>query len=121
MKEDTLDSNAPTDALVQRPMLEDMAGIFLGGDSSPTNPLANPLHADLEVLPLILIHVEGAETLLDDSRRFVTQAEDAGIDTTLLVVPEQQHVFPFLAGRSPEADRVVERMSEWVRPKLGLD
>ena len=121
MQGDSLDSNEPTDALVNRAILEDMAGMFLADADAQTDPLANPLYADLEGLPPMLIHVGGAETLLDDSRQFATQAEDAGVDVTVEVEPEMQHVYPFLAGRAPEGDRAVERMGEWVRPKLGLE
>jgi hypothetical protein len=39
---------------------------------------------------------------------------------TVEAVPHVPHVYPYMAGRDPEADRAVERMGEWVRPKLGL-
>jgi len=43
-----------------------------------------------------------------------------GVDVTLEVVPEMQHVFQFLAGTAPEADAAIRRLADWVRPKLGL-
>jgi hypothetical protein len=36
------------------------------------------------------------------------------------VFEEQQHTFQMAAGRAPEADEAIRRLSEWVRPKLGL-
>lgn len=119
-KGETLETNAGTDALVQRPILEGMSGMFLGPDGSPLDPLANPLHSDPAGLPPIFMNAGGAETLLDDARRFAESARRAGVDVTLDVVPEMQHVFPFLAGRAPEADRAIADMAAWVRPKLGL-
>lgn len=116
---DSLDSNASSDALVHRGLVEMMANAFLG-DGSAKDPLANPLYADLTGLPPVLIHVSEHEALLDDTRRFAADAEEAGVDVTVETEPEMQHVYPYLAGRAPEADRAVERMGEWVRPKVGL-
>ncbi|MPY93572.1 MAG: alpha/beta hydrolase fold domain-containing protein [Acidimicrobiia bacterium] len=115
----TLDSRAGTDVLVQREILLGMAGMFLGTGSA-TDALANPLYADPTGLPPMFVQVGDHETLLDDSNRFVDKARAAGVDVTLEVVPEMQHVFHFLAGRAPEADEAIARLGAWVRPKLGL-
>jgi len=112
-------TNAGVDVLVQRDILLAMAGMFLG-DASPQDPLANPLYADPTGLPPILIQVGGSETLLDDSNRFAAMVKDAGVDCTVEVYPEMQHVFHFLAGRAREADEAIAAMAAWVRPKLGL-
>ncbi|WP_318571159.1 alpha/beta hydrolase fold domain-containing protein [Salinigranum marinum] len=116
---DSLDSNASTDALVQRGLVEVMADLFLG-DGSPTDPLASPLHADLTGVPPVLIHVGSGEALVDDARRFAAKAETSGVDVTVEVVPDVQHAFAYSAGRESEADHAVERMGAWVRPTLGL-
>ena len=94
---------ADADVLVQRDVLLNMAMMFLG-DSPASDPLANPLYADPRGLPPMLIQVGDHETLLDDSHRFARLATDAGVDVTVEVEPEMQHVFHFLAGRAPEAD-----------------
>ena len=60
------------------------------------------------------------EALLDDSRALAELARKSGVDVTLEVVPEMQHVFQFLAGTAPEADAAIRRLADWVRPKLGL-
>jgi acetyl esterase/lipase len=116
---ESVDENASTDVLVQRGLAETMADLFMG-DGSPRDPLANPLHADLTGLPPVLIHVGSTEALLDDSRRFAARAEASGTDVTIEVVPDVQHAFPYSAGRTRKADRAVERIGDWVRPKLGL-
>jgi acetyl esterase/lipase len=118
-KGETLDSRAALDVLVQRDVLLGMAGMFLG-PNPPTDPLANPLYADPKGLPPMLIQVGDHESLLDDAQRFARRAEEAGVDVTLEVEPEMQHVYQFLAGRAPEADAAIARMAAWVRPKLGL-
>jgi epsilon-lactone hydrolase len=116
---ESVTTNAAVDALVQHDILLAMAGMFLGG-ASPRDPLANPLHADPTGLPPMLIQVGGSETLLDDSTRFAAKATAPGVDCTVEVYPEMQHVFHFLAGRAPEADDALAAMAAWVRPKLGL-
>ena len=116
---ETLKTNADKDCLVQKEVLEGMAGMFLGGASSK-DPLANLLCANLSGLPPIYIQVGGDETLLDDSLRFEKKARAAGVDVKVDVCPEMQHVFQFMAGKAPEADEAVQKMADWVKPKLGL-
>ena len=119
-KGETLDSRAEVDVLVQREILQGMATMFLGEGGPATDPLANPLFADPTGLPPMLIQVGDHECLLDDSVRFAEGARSAGVDVTVEVEPEMQHVFHFLAGRAPEADKAIDRLAAWVRPKLGL-
>lgn len=119
-KGETLDTNAATDALVQRPILEAMSAMFLGSNGSAIDPLANPLYADPSGLPPIYLTAGGAETLLDNAQRFAAKAREAGVDVTLDEVPEMQHVFAFLAGRAPEADSSIADIASWARPRLGL-
>lgn len=113
-------TNADKDLLVTRDTIEMMAATFLGEGGNRRDPLANPLYADLKGLPPIYIQTGADETLLDDSRRLAERARAAGVDVTLDIVPEMQHVFQFLAGAAPEADAAIARLAHWVRPKLGL-
>ncbi len=113
-------TNADKDLLVTRETIEMMAGTFLGEAGNRRDPLANPLYADLAGLPPLYIQTGADETLLDDSRRLAERARQAGVDATLEIVPEMQHVFQFLAGTAPEADQAIGRLAQWVRPKLGL-
>lgn len=110
----TLDSNDASDALVKRPLLEAMAGMFLAGQSA-TDPLANPLHADFSGYPALYINAGSVETLLDDAQRLHTLATQAGVNSTLSVVNGMQHVFPFLAGRAPEADAEIQKIAAWYK------
>jgi monoterpene epsilon-lactone hydrolase len=116
---DSMTTNAEVDVLVSKEMAQAMASTFLG-DASPKDPLANPLHADLTGMPPMYIQVGGFEALLDDSVRFEQKATAAGIDIKLDIYPEMQHVFQFMAGFAPESDDAIEKMAQWVRPKLGL-
>jgi epsilon-lactone hydrolase len=117
---ETLATNRDKDVLVQKEVVEIMAQTFLGEGGNRRDPLANPLYADLGGLPPLCIQVGGDETLLDDSRRLAERARNSGVDVTLEVFPEMQHVFHFAAGYAPEADDAIQKLARWVRPKLGL-
>jgi acetyl esterase/lipase len=120
MTGESLVSNRERDVLVQKEVVEIMAMTFLGDGGDRRDPLANPLYADLKGLPPMYIQVGGDETLLDDSRRLAERAREAGIEVTLDIFPEMQHVFHFAAGYAPEADDAIRKLALWVRPKLGL-
>ena len=116
----TLETNAGTDALVQRGVVESMAAMFLGESGSPTDPLANPLHADPTGLPPIYLTAGTHEALQDNAERFADIARNADVDVTIELSEGMQHVYPFMAGRAPEADATIAKVGEWLRPKLGL-
>ena len=119
-KGDTYESNAQVDALVGRETMIMLAQMFLAG-TSPTDPTVSPLYADLTGLPPTYIVVGGHETLLDDARQFAERARHAGVDVTVIEVPEMQHVFTFMAGRAPEADNAISAIATWTRSRVGLD
>jgi acetyl esterase/lipase len=117
---ETFERNAEKDLIVTRDMIRTMAGAFLGEGGNRQDPLANPLLADLKGFPPMYIQTGADETLLDDSRKLADLARKSGVDVTIEVVPEMQHVFQFLAGTAPEGDAAIHRLADWVRPKLGL-
>jgi epsilon-lactone hydrolase len=116
----TFETNAEKDLIVTRDLIQGMASSFLGEGGNRRDPLANPLHADLRGFPPMYIQTGADETLLDDSRKLADLARKFGVDVTLEIVPEMQHVFQFLAGTAPEADAAIMRLAIWVGPKLGL-
>jgi acetyl esterase/lipase len=111
----TLQTNAATDALVSKAVLEAMSGMFLGEKGSRTNPLANPLKASYTGFPRLYINAGSLETLLDNASDLAGIAKAAGVDVTLSVVDGMQHVFPFLAGRAAEADDEMRRIAQWFK------
>jgi monoterpene epsilon-lactone hydrolase len=111
----TLETNSATDALVGKPILEAMAGMFLGGKTDPRDPLANPLENDFKNFPPLYIAAGGDETLLSDSETLHAKAKAQGVKTVLSVVPGMQHVFPALSGRAPEADQELGRIAAWYK------
>ena len=111
----TLESKAATDVLVQRPILEGMRGMFLGETTATDHPIASPLMSDFQDYPPLYINAGSDETLLDDALRLHDKASSAGVNSTISVAEGMQHVFPFLAGRAPEADEEIARIAEWYK------
>ncbi len=100
---------------------EALVSMLLPARIDRKDPLVSPLYADLSGLAPAYVQVGGAEMLLDDARRFAERAREAGVKVELDVFADQQHTFQMMAGRAPEADEAIARLSEWVRPHLGLD
>ena len=109
------DTNATHDLLGSRDATLHFIDLFLGPDGDRRDPLANPLHADPAGLPPILLQTGGYDVLLDDSTRFAAIAHAAGVDVTLQITPNQQHVFHFMAGRHSDADRAIQAAAAWLR------
>lgn len=116
---DSMTTNTDADVIVQKPGLLSMAASFLG-EANPRDPLASPLYGDYTGLAPIYIQVGGDETLLDDSTRVAEKAKAAGVDVRLDVFPEMQHVFQTSVGNIPEATEAVQRIADYLRPRLGL-
>lgn len=111
---ETLETNCSTDTLVNRSMLESLATTYLA-DALPTNPLANPLRANLAGLPPVYVNAGSSEALLSDTTRFAEAAKRAGVDVTVSIVEGMQHVFPCLAGRARVADDELANVAMWHR------
>ncbi|WP_436700699.1 alpha/beta hydrolase [Nocardioides sp. BYT-33-1] len=114
----TLDTNDATDFLITREGLQANIDRYLGGVCDPTEPLANPLYADLTGFPRLYICAGSVESLLDDSVRLDELARKHDVDVTLSVGEGQQHVFPFLAGRTERADQEITAIAAWYRAGL---
>ncbi|MCC8927031.1 MULTISPECIES: alpha/beta hydrolase fold domain-containing protein [Nocardiaceae] len=112
-KGQTLISNNDTDALITSELLEGMIAGVLGGTVDPTTPLANPLYADFAGFPRMYLTAGSVESLLDNATRVAERAEAAGVDVTLSIGEGQQHVYPFLAGRSALVDQELAQLSTW--------
>jgi epsilon-lactone hydrolase len=117
---ETLDTNAHTDARITREYAERIVDLVMPKGMSRSLPQVNPLHADLMGFPPVYLAVGGYEALLDDSTRFESRARNAGVDVTLEISAGQQHIYPLMAGRSPEADETIHRIARWLRQHLNL-
>ncbi len=121
MRSKTLKSNAETDALLSRPLLEIFRESWIGGTGVAMNdPRVNPLYADLSGLPPIMVYYGAHDLLAGEAIEFGTRAKSFGLDVSLHSLPEGQHNFIFGAGRVPEVDQAISEMARWLRFKLGL-
>ena len=116
----TLDTNAQFDTLVKRQLCEDMAAAYVQGSGAASDPRANPLLADLTGFPPVYMTASTTESLFDNGERFVARAREAGVDATFAVEDGQQHVYQFMAGRAPEADRSIAEAGAWLAARLGI-
>jgi epsilon-lactone hydrolase len=120
MKSETLQSNAETDVLISRPLLEAFREWWIGGTGvALDDPRVNLLHADLSGLPPIMVYYGAHEMLAGEAIAFATRAKDHGVDVTLCSLPEGQHNFILGAGRVPEVDRAIGEIGAWLGSKLG--
>ena len=111
-------TNAESDPLIDREMVDNMAATYLG-DRSRTTPLASPFYADLRGLPPLLLQVGGAEVLLDDSIRFAERAKEAGVNVTLKVWDDMPHIWQCFASFLPEARQALDQCGEFVKKHTG--
>lgn len=77
------------------------------------NPLAAPLHGDLEGLPPLLLQVGSRDILQSDSTRFAERARAAGVEVTLEIeegLIHVWHMFPDV----PEAQNAIERVGAFI-------
>jgi acetyl esterase/lipase len=119
--DESYEANRDRDPFFLRESVRQFAGMFLGVDGDPRDPLASPLYADLAGLGPLYIQVGGAETLLGDAVRLAGHAGTCGVEVRIDVFPAMLHTFQMAAGRAPEADDAIRRMAAWVRPRLGLE
>ncbi len=110
-------TRAAADRMITPDGVKEAAGWYLAGQD-PRHPYASPVHADLQGLPPILIHVGDAEILLDDSTRFAARARAAGVEVTLEVWDDMPHCWHTFAGLLPEADQAVERIGRWLQERI---
>ena len=119
LKNDAITSNAKTDKLLSKPILERFREAWLGAtDTAWNDPRVNLLYADLAGLPPIQVYYGEHELLVGEIIEFAKRAKDAGVDVSLNSVPEGQHNFILGAGRVPEVDEAIEQMGQWLKSKL---
>ena len=88
-------------------------GLMLGR-IRPNDPRVSPIFGDLSGLPPTLVHASEAEMLLDDSRRWVNKALEAGTDATLQTWPHVLHVWHIFGDKMPEAKEAFENIGRFL-------
>ncbi|MGY3484037.1 monoterpene epsilon-lactone hydrolase [Bradyrhizobium sp. USDA 4011] len=113
------ESRAEVDPIHQRAMILALAKNYLGKDGDPRNPLASPLHADLNGLPPLLVQVGDRETVRDDSVDLAARAKAAGADVELQVWDGMIHVFQMFP-EIPQAREAIASLAVFLRNHLHI-
>lgn len=88
------------------------------GENDPGLPLISPLYGDLSGLPPILIYAGDHDVLFDDSTRFVTKAQAAGVDATLHVGEGLFHCYPACGSLFPEAQQAMTEICAFLNAQI---
>ncbi len=111
----SLVSRAAVDPIINPMVLPVLIPIYLGQNTSPTDPYASPLFGDYKGMPPLLLQVGDAEVLLDDSTRLAKHASEQGCDVTLDVWEGMPHVFQGFAPFLPEATEAIAKIGQFIR------
>jgi acetyl esterase/lipase len=114
----SIETRAAADPYFTRSQVEGLVGAYLG-DADPSDPLASPLYGNLRGLPPVRVHVGDEEILLDDSRRYVARAVEAGVDAKLDVWLGMPHGFVGSVGSLSAADRALDAVGTFLRERFG--
>ena len=80
--------------------------------------MASPLNGNLAGLPPIRVHVGDDEVLLDDSRRYVERAIEAGVDAKLDVWEGMPHGFLGGIGIFNASAQALEAIGEFLAERF---
>lgn len=79
----------------------------------------SPVYGDFTNFPPCLLFAGGDEILLSDAKTVHRRLKEAGAESELVVEDGMWHVYPLYG--TPEGKRALEKMSLFIRVKLGLD
>ena len=82
------------------------------------NPLATPLNADLRGLPPTLVQLAELDVLRDEGQAMAKRLQDAGVPTTLDVVPGVIHGFLRASGQVGKARTAITKGGTWLKAVL---
>ena len=113
----SMETRAAADPYFTRSQIEGLVRAYLG-DADPNDPLASPLFGNLRGLPPVRVHVGDEEILLEDSRRYVARAVEAGVDAKLDVWLGMPHGFVGSVGSLSAADQSLDAVGMFLREQL---
>ena len=82
------------------------------------NPLAAPLRADLRGLPPTMVQLAGLDVLHDEGQALAAKLRQAGVPTSLDVVPGVIHGFLRASGQVAKARTAIVTGSAWLKAHL---
>ena len=109
----SFETNAPTDPMVQKGLLDWMATMVVTDGADMEDPRWSPVYGDYAGLPPLFVQAASEETLLGDSEMIARDGASAGVDVTFESVPGVIHVWHALGRDVPEAAAGIDRVGEW--------
>lgn len=116
-KGESISKNKKRDILLNEKNLRKSADVYRGA-TDIKNPLISPIYGDLKGLPPLLIQVGSDELLLSDSVDFAAKAKTEGVDVTLEVWKDMQHVWQFAGGMVPESRKALNAIGKFINEKV---
>ncbi|HEY3744910.1 MAG TPA: alpha/beta hydrolase [Gemmatimonadaceae bacterium] len=111
---ESYETRAEADPYFTKSQAAGLVAAYLG-HADPNDALASPLYGDLSGLPPIRVHVGDDEVLLDDSRRYVERAAQAGVDVELDVWMGMPHGFVTGIGQFDAARESLEAIGAFLK------
>ena len=112
-------SRAETDPYFIKGQVNEMVQAYLG-EHDRFDPAASPLYGSLQGSGPIRVHVGNDEVLLDDSRRFVERAVDAGVDVRLDIWEEMTHGFLSGIGKLAASSAALDLISTFLKEQFTM-
>lgn len=115
-------NNLETDAMLG-PMFKGLARVprflllwmgLLQARTSPANPVISPVFGDLSNLPPTLVQASEAEMLVDDARRYVNRAVEAGSPARLQTWAHVVHVWHMFYPQLSEARQAWDEIENFI-------
>jgi monoterpene epsilon-lactone hydrolase len=110
-------SRATADPYFIRSQAAGLVEAYLAG-TNPNDPMASPLYGNLAGMPPIRVQVGDDEVLLDDSRRYVERAIEAGVDAKLDVWEGMPHGFLGGIGNLDASAQALEAIGEFLEKRF---
>ncbi|HMY23146.1 MAG TPA: alpha/beta hydrolase [Chitinophagales bacterium] len=114
MSGDSIRTKKDVDPLITPQLIEIFAKRYFA-EADPKDPLISPLFADVSDFPPTLIQVGTNEVLLDDSTRLAKKMNDAGVPVQLEIYKNMMHVWQYLGGIVPEANKAIDEIGAFVK------
>jgi acetyl esterase/lipase len=110
-------AKAESDLIVTKPALDRWASAYLANRDAD-NPLASPVHGELDGLAPLLIQVGSEEVLLSDSTKLAERAGLAGVDVRLQIAPGMPHVWHYLWPALSSARAAIGAAGGWMKARV---
>ncbi|KAH8694350.1 Alpha/Beta hydrolase protein [Ilyonectria robusta] len=119
MEGKSYETNVDSDVLVSHEAIAKVSAAWVGS-ASKDDPLIDLINSNLKGLPPIYLATGSAEMVASDAERLAERARAAGVEVHLELSEGMQHLYFFMVGKAPEADKTMRFAHNFLKEKLGL-